>query len=402
MVKRNLTPLEKKEYIYYIGLMSACVNETEPPLPYDGINWQDMMRIAKLTRTDAMFAHTVLRLPDSSKPDKNTVKILSDIKNQAVFLDGIHQFEVEKILAQFEKYKIKNLPIKGYFVKSEYPQSFYRSICDFDILFDESQAEEVKKAFSEIGYEFLKKDDQQYHFQKKPFMFIEMHSSLAHDYEKCYPYLANQLDKSKKRENYGYSYEMSYDDHYTFMNVHASKHYRLAGMGLRMVIDEYLYYKNHRNDFDNAYLEKHLAECGVDIFEKRLREIAFKWFSPDSVVTDFDEVELYIILSNTLGRKKISVMVGMENQSENKKKSKLRSFLSLAFPNRSKLQHSYPFLEKYPFLLPYAWVKFWIFRLFKIKNVNFKSVFTSLDYDNDDLEYYKKIQQEMGFDKIGI
>lgn len=83
-----------------------------------------------------------------------------------MLIDGNLSYETEKILKAFDENKIKNIPLKGYFMKKEYPRSDFRSVSDVDILFDRKQADSVKKVFSELGYTFLNEDDNQYHFKK--------------------------------------------------------------------------------------------------------------------------------------------------------------------------------------------------------------------------------------------
>lgn len=171
-----------------------------------------------------------------------------------MLIDGNLSYETEKILKAFDENKIKNIPLKGYFMKKEYPRSDFRSVSDVDILFDRKQVDSVKKVFSELGYTFLNEDDNQYHFEKKPMMNIEMHATLVHENEESYPLLVNQLDRSTKRDGYSYSYEMSHEDFYIYMLVHNSNHFRIGGMGARMVLDSYVFLKNHQSELDYDYL----------------------------------------------------------------------------------------------------------------------------------------------------
>lgn len=53
-----------------------------------------------------------------------------------MLIDGNLSYETEKILKAFDENKIKNIPLKGYFMKKEYPRSDFRSVSDVDILFD--------------------------------------------------------------------------------------------------------------------------------------------------------------------------------------------------------------------------------------------------------------------------
>lgn len=403
-MKKQLSEIEKREYSYLISVLSSAVNETPAPLPYEGINWRRLFSRAKLCGLNAAFANTVLTLPKEYLPDDETIEILKKNINAEIFIDSNHSYEIEKVLSVFDKYKIKNVPLKGYFLKMEYPRSDYRSISDYDILFDRKQSDSVKKAFSELGYQFLHEDDNQSHFQKKPYMYIEMHATLVHDYESYYPYLVDIIDNSEKRDGYEFSYELSLEDHYLYMLVHNSNHFRLGGLSIRMLLDTYLYYRNHKDEFDFDYLNEKLRLFKLETFEKRIREIAFNWFLPDKQKITFDDLEVFILLSARLGRLDAGVMIDSHKmiktaEKEGKRKSKFSYFLRSLFPNKKFMSVHYPYVNKLPFLLPVSWVQMWFKRFFVDKNVNVKGGFRNrFSYTDDDVKYYKGLLKETGFD----
>lgn len=403
-MKKQLSEIEKKEYSYLISVLSSAVNETSAPLPYDGINWRRIFSRAKLCGLNAAFANTVLTLPKEYLPDDETIEILKKNINAEIFIDSNHSYEIEKVLSAFDKHKIKNVPLKGYFLKKEYPRSDYRSISDYDILFDRKQIDLVKKAFSEIGYEFLHNDDNQFHFQKKPYMYIEMHATLVHEWELYYSYLVDIINKSVKRDDYEYSYELSLEDHYLYMLVHNSNHFRMGGLSIRMLLDTYLYYRNHKDELDFDYLNEKLRLFKLETFEKRVREIAFNWFSPDKQKITFDDLEVFILLSARLGRLDAGIMIDSHKmiktaEKEGKRKSKFSYFLRSLFPDKKFMSVHYPYVNKLPFLLPVSWVQMWFTRFFIDKNVNVKGGFKNrFSYTDDDVKYYKGLLKETGFD----
>lgn len=403
-MKKQLSEIEKREYSYLISVLSSAVNETPAPLPYEGINWRRLFSRAKLCGLNAAFANTVLTLPKEYLPDDETVEILKKNINAEIFIDGNHSYEIEKVLSAFDKYKIKNVPLKGYFLKMEYPRSDYRSISDYDILFDRNQIEVVKKAFSELGFEFLHNDDHQYHFRKKPYMYIEMHATLVSESNECYPYLVSFIDNAVKRNCFDCSYQLTLEDHYLYMLVHNSKHFKSGGLSIRMLLDTYLYYRNHNDEFDFDYLNEKLRLFKLETFEKRIREIAFNWFLPDKQKVTFDDLEVFIFLSARLGRLDAGVMIDSHKmiktaEKEGKRKSKFSYFLRSLFPNKKFMSVHYPYVNKLPFLLPVSWVQMWFKRFFVDKNVNVKGGFRNrFSYTDDDVKYYKGLLKETGFD----
>ncbi len=400
-MKKTLSQNEKKLYEYIIKVLSSSVNETSTPLPYEGINWKNVISYSDTCGVKSIVLNTISKLPK----EYFTEEIRNEIKeriNKEILVDCNLNYEIEKLLKVFEKYKIKNLPLKGYFMKMEYPRSDFREVCDFDILFDVKQADELKKAFAEAGYEFLHNDEDQYHFSKKPIMYIEMHASLVHGDNYCYDYLKNQLDNSTKRQGYEYSYEMSVEDYYLYMMVHNSTHFRKGGMGIRMLLDTYVYYRNHSDEFDFEYLDKMLRLYKLDKFEKKARKLAFDWFSTDTPKITFDDFDTYIFLSAIIGRLDASIMINsrkaMSKENQSGKNSKFTYLRKSLFPKKSYMTTFYPYLEKAPFMLPWTWCCMWCKRFFIERNVNVKrGIKNRLSYTDEDVNYIKDILNEVEF-----
>ena len=404
-MKKQLTEIEKKEYEYLLKVLSAGINGFSAPEPYNGIDWENILSYSKHCSVNSIFANVVLKLPKEKLAQNEVVSRLFKIKNMELLIDGNLHYEVEKVIAEFDKLKIRNLPLKGYFMKNEYPQSDFRSVCDFDILFDKNDLEKLYQAFENLGYEFVSNDGSQYHFQKKPYMYIEMHSTLTYENDE-YSILGNAFDRAKKRNEYEYSYEMTPEDYYIFMLVHASHHYRTGGMGIRMVLDEYVYYKNHCKTFDFDYLNKQLKAVNLTIFEKKLRQLAFDWFETPHPKLTFNNFETYILLSAVIGRLDVSIAVYsateiLKSKKEGKKSSKFAFLITSIFPSRKSLSYKYPYLEKFPVLLPVAWVSRWWHRFFVQKNVNIKRGITNrMSYTNDDISYLQNLMEEVGFSDL--
>ncbi len=407
-MKKSLNELEKKQYNYLIKVLSSAVNLTPAPVPYEGIIWENILRYAKNCGVSAMFANTVLSLPQEYLPSKEVQSELRQIQAGELLIDANLTYEIEILLKNFDKYGIKNVPLKGYFMKQEYPRSDYRSVSDFDILFDVNQLNQVKKAFSELGYKFVHYDDTQYHFSKKPFMYVEMHKSLTHEYEIYNPYMENQLENSYKRNGYEFSYAMSKEDHYLYMLIHSSNHFRIGGIGIRTLLDTYLYYKRYCSEFDFNYLNNKLRLFKLEKYENRLRQIAYNWFSKPEPLTEFDDIETYILLSTTLGRLDVCVLIESQSRIENgiktgKKKSKLSYLRSSIFPPKSIMVFDYRYLEKFPFLLPVSWIHMWFTRIFVCRNVSVKrGLKNRLSYTGDDVKYIKKLFNDVGFTNLGL
>lgn len=402
-MKKHLSEAEKIKYSYFLSLVSSVLNDTEAPLPYENCSLESIKRIADETRMDAIFDEAVLMLSKKYSVSDELLSYAKNNLNHWIYIDTAMKYEIENLLKCFDKEQIYNLPMKGYFLKNDYPNPFDRSIADYDILFDINDIDSIKNIFKQNGYKFKKNDDQQYHFVKAPFMYIEMHRSLLKKDNKNYSLLENQLEKAKVRDGYSYSKEMTLEDYYIYMLLHSAKHFSQGGIGIRMIADEYVFYKKYSDQLNQKYLSEQFEKLGITLFEKKLRDISLKWFSKGSEVKNFDDVEEYILLSMTLGRVDVAVMSEMERRRVNtetgRKKSRFVNFISSLFPNKTYMANNYSFVEKMPILLPYSWACMWCRRIFIDRNINIKKGFNNrTSYTDDDVSYFTYIQKEVGFD----
>lgn len=86
-------------------------------------------------------------------------------------------------------------------------------------------------------------------------------------------------------------------------------------------------------------------------------------------------------------------------EKEGKSKSKFSYLLKSLFPGKNSMSVNYPLVDKLPFLLPAFWVQMWFKRLFIMKNVSIKNGLKNrLSYTDDDVNYYKGLLIETGFD----
>lgn len=401
-MKKHLTDKEKIEYKYLIELVSSSVNGTNPPVPYENINWLTIKSLARYCSLESLVANAVLLLGKKYVSPELYAKF-KRISSAQILIDSNISYETEKILKAFDENKIKNIPLKGYFMKREYPRPDFRSVSDVDILFDRKQADSVKRVFSKLGYAYLSEDELQYHFEIKPLMNIEMHAALTTKRDSYYNLLINQLDRSTKRNGYLYSYEMSLEDFYIFMLVHNSTHYMLGGMGIRMVLDSYVFLKNHQLELNYDYLNMMLDKIGIATYEKRVREIAFNWFAEPQADIKFDDIEEYILLSGTLGRADVGTMVSLQKKMAGENKSRISSVLNSLFPPKNSMSYNYKYLEKAPFLLPFSWCQMWCKRLFIKKDINFKTGLKNrFSYTDEDVKHYKSLLDEMNLKGYGL
>lgn len=279
----------------------------------------------------------------------------------------------EILMNEMENAGIWYMLLKGSVLKDWYPQYGMREMADYDILFDETKRNQVKKLFMEQGYtveHFNRGNHDVYH--KPPINNFEMHVSLFD--VSNYKELSNKYARVKERllpdENKNYRFRFTNEDFYVYVIAHAYKHYNCAGIGIRILADIYVMYHRIGKSMDWAYVKRELEELGIREYEERSRLLSEKIFGsgkPLSEITltdDEREMLLYYLGSSTYGtieKYVTNCLHSMQVDSESISAStKLKYCMKRLFPGRDFCKKQYPLIYRHPYLLPF----FWIWRCF--------------------------------------
>ena len=156
----------------------------------------------------------------------------------------------------------------------------------------------------------------------------------------------------------GTRYEMTDEDQMIYLFTHYAKHYRDAGIGIRHIVDLWVYRKN-RPDLDEEYIKTELEALQLYDFYVNTVKTLSVWFEggePDSK-TDF--ITYIIFNSGIYGTKEAHILSEAvkisktQGSSDKVKAKKLQDLIFLPYPY---MCEKYAFLKKVPFLLPVMWI----------------------------------------------
>ncbi len=352
-----LTDAKKKMFICYIDLLASVINNTQPPVIPEDFDWEYICRNAQRNSVLNILGYAVEKL--DSKPSEQLRKVIENDRRYSILKETSQLFQVEKVLEEFEKAEIKNLPLKGYFIKSLYPRSDFRTMNDLDILVRKKDFKKVTGVFEKLGYTNKNiLNSSEIHFSKD-LLYFEIQSDLNCDDDSYYD---NIWDKLSLREDYNYSYNMTPEDFYIYMVYHCANHFKSGGIGIRMVMDIYVFLKNYPN-IDFEYINGQFKIIGIATFAEKLRELAQNWFSLEE--TKIDNFGEFILYSSTYGTRDVHFFQSMN-------KSKGGYWIKQIFIPYKSMKKQFSYLQKFPFLLPVSWVQYWFIRLFISKDINFK------------------------------
>lgn len=357
-----------------IDLIKSCLTSQKASVD-PSFNWNIAYEVCKAHQIIPMLycgaVESELELPDEF------FKFLKIKTLQLVYFEQKQLYELSQIEKLFKENGIDYMMLKGAYLKHLYPRTELRIMGDADILIRTEQYEKIKPIILELGYDELTESNHEYIWDKHETLNLELHKRLIPSYNKdYYAYfgdgwkLAHKTDSTK--------YEMRDEDQFIYIFTHYAKHYRDAGIGIRHLVDFYVFMRA-KPDLDLNYIEDELKKLRLWDFYQNTLETINVWFDgkPDSEMSDF--ITRHIFISGSYGtQKKHLLSTGLKNSksmtSEQVKKAKI---MKLLFPSAKDLSSKYAVLKKAPFLLPF----FWVYRgvvavLFKQENIKkqYKSV----------------------------
>lgn len=330
-----------RELIY---LASSAVNGTEAePDCLTAIDMDALYNFACEQKMEALAAYA---LDAAGVHEPRFADALDSEIRRAILFD----LDLNAVLAGLEERKIWHLPLKGAVMREYYPQIGMRQMADFDILFDPQRAEDVRELMESLGFRTVHygqghQDD----YQKEPVSHFEMHRMLFsdHDQQLLYRYFQDFADRRLPEE--GFRCRFSNEDFYLFMLAHAFKHADYSGIGLRALLDIYVFLVRFEDHMDWDYLRRELDACGILDFEDESRRLAQKIFI-EGKTDDLDDAEL-----RTLSLYAQAGMYGNDEllyRRRVEKTGRLGYFLGKMILPMNKVKRFYPFFYSHKFLLP--------------------------------------------------
>ncbi len=279
-----------------IYLASCAINSTIPEKTR--VEAMDLDAIYELAEKHMIKAMIALALESAGYRDTRSGKaIASALRKLSVYEENLRE-----IIKRLEEKGIWYMPFKGAVIKDYYPKQVMREFSDYDILCDPDRTEDIKEIMEDLGF-YIYLYEINYHdiYYKDPFLNFEMHKRLFdEDYEEelndHYKTVCAYYDHVEDRlSGDGYKKHLSAEDTYVYMIAHDQKHYAKFGIGLRSLIDNYVFLKSEKPDMD--YVKSELEKMGIEDFEVMIRETAMSLFGEGGMEIPDGKVFEYIMSS---------------------------------------------------------------------------------------------------------
>ncbi len=379
----------KQEVQFLLNIIKYILNNktSELPLPDTDLNWNQLIHLAKRHSILNLVHYGIECLPAEAKPDADICNLAENVAMHEI-VKCYNQLEaVEELLKACEKAGVSVLAVKGACTKQHYPQPDMRSMGDIDLLYKWAEHDDMHKAVLSLGYEEGGEGRKHDHYFRPPYIGLEMHRELVAADSEYSSYYEHIWDRLQTREHCKYIYEMRREDENIYSLIHLTEHFQHGGIGIRFIMDVFVY--NRMEHMDWNYIEGELKKLGLWEFYGNISRLAQMWFGETGEFTAeeqaiTDKLATYIVENGTYGTQKNAAAISVA------KGGKLAFVWNTVFPDLKNMQSMFPWLKKWPILLPYSWVLRGVRSiLFRRKHVKEQFV----KYKTGDKEYGQELKR---------
>ena len=340
-----------KHSLYLSKLIASSIQGTDPPAPFEDIDWIFLIKLSEFQDTILMIAPAVkkLSLPDNAKA------LFKELHNFYLARIMRQSIETDTVLDSLNAQNIRYIKMKGLHIKDFYPDCYMRSRTDVDLCFDKENLSKTKSILEGLGYTLKNSTDNHDEYEKDDFYIFEMHSALVSPKEKYAKIFSKPFSKSEKHLSDS-DYRLKAEYLYLHLFFHLYHHFTTTGCGIRLFAD-FLVFNEFVKDADFTFIETVISRYKMTEFYNTLKKLLGYFFYGEDCDDRIINIATYIFRNQTTGVYKYHV-------ASLSFLGKVKYFLKTWFPTAKDLSFRYPVLKKAPILLPVCWIRRFFYSLF--------------------------------------
>ncbi len=320
----------------FVQLIKSAVLHKEPPQITD---WMGIWTLAIRHHLEVLIYDAV----------KNDLALPGELREQ---MSGLyHRMAarslkqahcIEQIEASLKKAELHYAIVKGGLLRLDYPIAFSRYMSDIDFYIQPADRPAIRKAMESIGGVFRGKEsgDEQFLFWDS--VGVEFHGRL------CYRRTNSGIENYPEWDFVDESIDRLKEEGFALNLIgHAVHDLAGAGPGIRYILDLWIYRNRHQPQPDWERVDDRLRKDGIYQAAHNLLNLSEYLFGNGEENALMAEMAEYVLKGGLYGDYKR----GLKSQAADGK-----AIRHQLFRNRTEFENRYPWLEKYPVLLPVAWI----------------------------------------------
>lgn len=347
---------------YVIAVLAAVLQKKDvPPLPA-GLSWGEVYEMARQHAVEAMVFSAVSPAVKTAEPELYARWKRGCDQDMAQTLTQMG--EEPRLLAAFSGAGLRAMPVKGSALRGLYPSPDYRQMSDIDLIIQPEESTRAVELMGTLGYRPPKGDITREHeasFNLPPFLSVELHDSPVKPDDSLAAYYRDIWEKAEPDPALPGIFHLKTEDEYLYLLAHFIQHYEDAGIGIRQVMDVFIFRQAHGGQMDNGYLDEETRKMNIAPMRQNIEALADFCFAGESEEPSEDvrEMEEFCILSGIYGThrsRSICIMRKAQRAEEKSRGWKLRYLWRRAFPPKEEMFRRYPQAREKQWLLPYFWL----------------------------------------------
>ena len=321
-----------------IDALRSAVTNTPCSLPPQ-VDWPAFLDFAAFHNVQALAWSGLQNAPIPEE----THKRFQLAYNLVIYRDSQLEYTKAQLETRLEREGVSHIFLKGAVLKYDYPIPALRTMTDLDVLVHTQDYPTIDKVAGELGGELLDGDGNHRNFLFPGGVKVEFHPNLLHH---ATPVAA--------AVNPGWQYaqgnRMTEEGFYLSILAHIAEHFVSGGIGVRFLLDIWVFHNLRKQPMDRAFVEKELKRFGILEFAKNLEELSRVWFdgTPGNALTE--ELGSYILTSGIHGLEKREMLNAVTLSG-----GRAGALWRKVFYPRQELEDRYPWAKGCVLLLPAAW-----------------------------------------------
>lgn len=375
--------MKQQDELFLQALAAALKHEkTAWETAFPAQDWLGLFECAEKHHVLPMIYEAVYDCPAARELDPAFLLPFKRRTIQQVTLQAIKTGAFLQLYAHLQKAGIRPLVVKGIVCRALYPDPDARVSGDEDVWVQPEQFSACHEALLAFGMQPAEPEkdietayEVAYGKPGSP-LYIELHKSLFPPDSEAYGdlnrFFAGAHDHADVVSVQGAAVStLNSTDHLFYLICHAFKHFLHSGFGIRQVCDIALFANAYGDGIDWPRLLAQCTEIHAEKFTAALFHIGEEYlgFSPEKACLPPQWTEIAVdetaLLEDLLSggvygaadRNRLhSSTITLNAMAAQKQGGKAkRNVLKTVFPSAKALSGRYPYLKKYPFLLPAAW-----------------------------------------------
>lgn len=316
--------------------------------------WPKLIRLAQRHSVVGILGSVLPLLSPQQMPSDEALQKLRKLMMTITMIDSNQMYAAGQIREAFEERGIWHVLLKGCTTRELYPQPEMRSMNDLDILCKPNQQKQIRHVMQQLGFDGYQEGRKHDIYNRKPFVCVEMHREMVAARSPFSRYYRDVWNRCKPVEGRSFSCEMTVTDAFVYNMVHLAGHLEEGGIGIRFITDIYVY--DHSDKLDKEALKTELDKLGLWQLYCNVSCLANCWFAPEKPSLSPQQEQLMQRLSDFVLGGGLFGKPGDGGALAVQKTGRVGHFFAACFPSYAEMRSVYPWLERWPILLPWSWI----------------------------------------------